>query len=83
MPRPKGLGLGADRSSQKQAKHTSDGAAEGGEKDEKQELVMKAGTHCQVTSGKHNDKYGIVSDQSSGSARNKVSHWKIIKGISH
>ena len=59
IPRPKGLGLGADRSLQRQKEH-SNKPREEEEKDDNEKLKLCLGTHCQVTSGKHTDLYGIV-----------------------
>ena len=60
MPRPKGLGLGADRSLARQKGHSS-APAEDDEKEDTEKLKLRAGTHCQITSGKHTDLNGIVS----------------------
>ncbi len=58
VPRPKGLGLGADRSMAKQLNSTAQ--SEEGSKEDEEKLEMKAGTHCQITHGKNTDLYGIV-----------------------
>ena len=56
VARPKGLGLGADRPRTQQVqKQHGEGS------DRKEELVMKRGAHCVVTSGHLSDLYGEVS----------------------
>ena len=58
VPRPKGLGLGADRSAALQAKGVKESAK--GDKNE-EDLTLKKGAFCMVTSGKHKDLYAEVS----------------------
>ena len=55
--RPKGMGLGADRSQLKQLNHTSTDGAEG----DKEELVLKKGSYCVILKGSNKDLYGVVS----------------------
>ena len=58
--RPKGLGLGADRSLALQAKKNTN--SENGTKDE-EELRMTKGTYCVVESGKYKGEFGQVSER--------------------
>ncbi|XP_064631963.1 G-patch domain and KOW motifs-containing protein-like [Lineus longissimus] len=51
--RPKGLGLGADRSNAKKDDKSK-------KTEEEQELEMKKGTYCQVQTGHHKDMYGQI-----------------------
>jgi len=56
--RPKGLGLGADKSfllqtSNNTHKHDSSSAQE-------DKLVLKRGSYCMLTGGKHDGQYGTV-----------------------
>ena len=54
--RPKGMGLGADRSKAKQTqdvKGETDGSTV--------QLDFRKGVHCLITNGKHKDSYGTVS----------------------
>lgn len=53
--RPKGMGLGADRSLVQQLK-----AGKASKNKDEEELVMKIGAFCIVTGGKHSDYYGMV-----------------------
>ncbi len=54
--RPKGMGLGADRSLARQAADKDDSQ----ESKDKEQLDMKKGAYCVVTTGKHRDLYGVV-----------------------
>ena len=56
VARPKGLGLGADKALAQQSLPSA-----GQSSDKEERLVMKKGSFCCVTSGKHVDSYGIVS----------------------
>ena len=59
VPRPKGLGLGADRSLSLQAKNKStDRKNDDGTNGD--DLAMKKGAYCVVTSGKHKQLYAQV-----------------------
>ena len=58
VPRPKGLGLGADRSNSLQTSASAGGQGPEGRDGEK--LVMNKGTHCVVKAGKHEGLYGQV-----------------------
>ena len=57
VARPKGLGLGADRSKQLQAKHQNGQAGDNAA----DELTLKKGAFAVVTRGKNTDLYGEVS----------------------
>ena len=61
--RPKGLGLGADKSTVLQAAGgvKTDGQETGGDKAEA--LDMKRGTYCVVEGGKYEGLYGQVSQR--------------------
>ena len=54
--RPKGLGLGADKSATLQKQGSQNPKAEG-----KEELPLKRGAYCVVHSGRHKHLYGVVS----------------------
>ena len=58
--RPKGLGLGADRSVK--IKDVKQKPLKPGDKrpEEEESLVLKTGAHVVVESGKHKDLYGVV-----------------------
>ena len=56
--RPKGMGLGADRSVVEQLK-----AQKSGKSGKQEKLEMKAGAYCIITSGKHENYYGQVCDK--------------------
>ncbi|KAK3104142.1 hypothetical protein FSP39_024760 [Pinctada imbricata] len=53
--RPKGMGLGADRSQIKQLNHTSNK-----KDDNEDELVLKKGSHCVIVKGSNRDLYGVI-----------------------
>lgn len=56
--RPKGLGLGADRS---QAAQLNDSKKGSGKNDNEEALVLKKGAYCVLLKGANKDMYGIVS----------------------
>ena len=57
--RPKGLGLGADKSILLQSsnkRHERDGSSA-----PEDELMLKGGAHCMLLGGTHDGQYGTVS----------------------
>jgi len=58
VARPKGLGLGADRSLALQQKNDSKSA---GRNSGEEQLVMKKGSYCVVKSGRNQGLYAVVS----------------------
>ena len=57
VARPKGLGLGADRSALLQ----KNGVAKDGTTKEEEDLALEKGACCLILKGKHKDLYGVVS----------------------
>ena len=64
--RPKGLGLGADRS---QAASEKNKKSDKKNVEEDEDLDMKKGSYCVVVSGKHKDLYGVVEGVDEDNAR--------------
>ena len=58
MARPKGLGLGADRSALLQKNGETKGNMTN---DDDENLVLEKGAFCLIMKGKHKDHYGVVS----------------------
>ena len=63
VARPKGLGLGADRSLAAQKGGPAKGGGGGGKEGEEEPRELKAGVCCVVTGGKHRDLYGMVREK--------------------
>ena len=59
MARPKGLGLGADRSALLQKNGETKGNMTNNDDDDN--LVLEKGAFCLIMKGKHKDHYGVVS----------------------
>ena len=57
VARPKGLGLGADRSTLLQ----KNGEAKAGITNDEENLVLEKGAYCLIMKGRHKDLYGVVS----------------------
>lgn len=57
--RPKGLGLGADKSQALQLSYTKQGGRAQDTKSS-EELVLKKGAYCLILKGPHKDLYGTV-----------------------
>ncbi|KAL8580361.1 hypothetical protein ACOMHN_037460 [Nucella lapillus] len=64
--RPKGLGLGADRS---QTSNNKDGKKDNKVDDSEQKLELKKGSYCAVIGGKHKDLYGVIEGIDEDNAR--------------
>ena len=56
--RPKGLGLGADKSAALQSSRNA--ASQGANEQHDEKLSLKPGAYCRVTSGKRDGQYGTV-----------------------
>jgi len=59
VARPKGLGLGADRSALLQKNGETKGNMTNNDDDDN--LVLEKGAYCLIMKGKHKDHYGVVS----------------------
>ncbi|XP_060074160.1 G-patch domain and KOW motifs-containing protein-like [Ylistrum balloti] len=66
--RPKGLGLGADRSKAAQLNNAKAGGGDSGDQDEEQ-LTLKIGAYCMIQKGPHQDRYGIIQGLDEDNAR--------------
>ncbi|XP_033745266.1 G-patch domain and KOW motifs-containing protein-like [Pecten maximus] len=66
--RPKGLGLGADRSKAAQVNNAKAGGGNSGDKDEEQ-LELKIGAYCMIQKGPHTDRYGEIKGLDEDNAR--------------
>ncbi|XP_064606132.1 G-patch domain and KOW motifs-containing protein-like [Liolophura sinensis] len=66
--RPKGLGLGADKSQVLQLSYTKQGQAPQ-DKKSSEELVLKKGAYCMIQKGAHKDLYGTVEGLDDDNAR--------------
>ncbi|XP_076096307.1 G-patch domain and KOW motifs-containing protein-like [Mytilus galloprovincialis] len=64
--RPKGLGLGADRS---QAAQLNDSKKGSGKNDNEEALVLKKGAYCVLLKGANKDMYGIIEGLDEDNAR--------------
>jgi len=69
LPRPKGLGLGAERSNTDKSSSRS-GKVNDSEKE--QNLVLKKGAYCFVTNGINKDLYGVVDGLDEDNSRAMV-----------
>ncbi|KAK3608339.1 hypothetical protein CHS0354_030794 [Potamilus streckersoni] len=64
--RPKGMGLGADRS---QANTLNASKVGGGKSEVEEQLVLKKGTHCFIQKGSNKDLYGMIEGIDEDNAR--------------
>ncbi|XP_076440641.1 G-patch domain and KOW motifs-containing protein-like [Babylonia areolata] len=64
--RPKGLGLGADRS---QASNSKDNKKDAKVDEDGENMELKKGSYCVIVSGKHQDLYGVVEGIDEDNAR--------------
>ncbi|OWF45237.1 G patch domain and KOW motifs-containing protein-like [Mizuhopecten yessoensis] len=66
--RPKGLGLGADRSKAAQLNNAKAGGTDNGDQDDDQ-LAIKIGAYCMIQRGPHQDRYGEIKGLDEDNAR--------------
>ncbi|KAL3853503.1 hypothetical protein ACJMK2_017039 [Sinanodonta woodiana] len=64
--RPKGMGLGADRS---QANTLNASKVGGGKSEVEEQIVLKKGTHCFIQKGPNKDLYGVIEGIDEDNAR--------------